>query len=190
MNRCAETVEICEQPEYTCRTSRGRSRAHAPRWRNWQTQGTQNPPTSRSSGFDPRPGHVVPFPYRGEAARRGRKWRVLQAPMQLMGCSSMAERSTVNRVVGGSTPPAPVQRVSACSTSVERALSRSCRLACRRGCFPSSLRGWNLDGCHSPRSPHASHAALHTPRAGNDRHATPCHRHAAAADARRSAVGR
>lgn len=30
-----------------------------------------------------------------------------------MGCSSMAERSTVNRVVGGSTPPAPVHRTNA-----------------------------------------------------------------------------
>ncbi len=36
-----------------------------------------------------------------------------------LGCSSMAERSTVNRVVGGSTPPAPAVR-SACSTPWSR----------------------------------------------------------------------
>ena len=33
--------------------------AHAPGWRNWQTQGTQNPPTLRSYEFDPRPGHYT-----------------------------------------------------------------------------------------------------------------------------------
>ena len=28
-----------------------------PVWRNWQTQGTQNPPTARSSRFDPEHRH-------------------------------------------------------------------------------------------------------------------------------------